>query len=78
MVFTAPLAVVRVDVHNDATWETRSISLAERSKYLYREDDLKRWVEPIYELAWQADQVYARMNNCYSDYEAGTEHYIVN
>ncbi len=57
MVFTAPLAVVRVDVHNDVTWETRSISLAERSKYLYREDDLKTWVEPIYELAWQADQV---------------------
>lgn len=65
---TAPLAVVRFHGHNDAAWEKRGISPAERFKYLYREDELKKWVEPIYQLARQADQVHALMNNCYSDY----------
>jgi hypothetical protein len=38
---TAPLAVIRFQGHNDATWEKRGISPAERFKYLYREDELK-------------------------------------
>ncbi len=65
---TAPLAVIRFHGHNAATWEARGISPAERFKYLYSEDELKAWVRPIYQLASQADQVHALMNNCYSDY----------
>lgn len=65
---TTPLAVIRFHGHNAATWEARGISPAERFKYLYSEDELKAWVRPIYQLASQADQVHALMNNCYSDY----------
>ena len=65
---TVPLAVIRFHGHNTATWEARGISPAERFKYLYSEDELKAWVRPIYQLASQADQVHALMNNCYSDY----------
>ncbi len=65
---TAPLAIVRFHGQNDLTWEKRGISPAERFKYLYSEEELKAWVGPIAELAQEAEQVHALMNNCYADY----------
>ncbi|MGH8501473.1 MAG: DUF72 domain-containing protein [Gammaproteobacteria bacterium] len=65
---TAPLAVVRFHGRNAQTWEKRGISVTERFKYLYSEDELKEWIGPIRRLAAQADRVHALMNNCYADY----------
>jgi len=65
---TAPLALIRFHGHNDANWERRGISAAERFRYLYTEEELERWVEPVRRLARQAERVHLLMNNCYRDY----------
>ena len=60
----SPLALVRFHGHNAETY----ITAAERFRYLYTEEKLKRWVDPIRSLAKQADRVQVSMNNCYGDY----------
>jgi uncharacterized protein YecE (DUF72 family) len=65
---TAPLAVMRLHGHNAETWEKPNITASERFRYLYSEDELRRWVGPARELAGRAEQVHVLMNNCYRDY----------
>jgi uncharacterized protein YecE (DUF72 family) len=64
----SPLAVVRFHGHNAETYEKPNISAAERFRYLYAEEELKNWVDPIRRLAEQAETVHVLMNNCYGDY----------
>jgi uncharacterized protein YecE (DUF72 family) len=65
---TATLAVVRFHGHNATTWEKKGISAAERFEYLYTEDELRVWIDRLLQLAQEAEQVHALMNNCYRDY----------
>jgi uncharacterized protein YecE (DUF72 family) len=66
---TSPdLAMIRFHGHNAENWEKRGISAAERFKYLYDEDELRKWVAPARELASEAKQLHVLMNNCYADY----------
>jgi len=66
---TSPdLAMIRFHGHNAKTWEKRGITAAERFRYLYSEDELRKWVAPARELAGAATQLHILMNNCYSDY----------
>jgi uncharacterized protein YecE (DUF72 family) len=65
---TSPLAVIRFHGHNAETYEKPNISAAERFRYLYAEEELRDWVDPIRRLAENADRVHVLMNNCYSDY----------
>jgi len=66
---TSPeLAMVRFHGHNAETWEKRGITAAERFRYLYSEDELEQWVEPVRELAAKSKQLHVLMNNCYEDY----------
>jgi uncharacterized protein YecE (DUF72 family) len=65
---TAPLAMVRFHGRNRETWEKKSITAAERFRYLYKTEELKPWVPRIQELARGSQEVHAVMNNCYSDY----------
>ena len=60
---TTPLTYVRFHGRNASTWNVRGRSAAERFDYLYREDELGEWVEPLRELAGQAQEVYAMFNN---------------
>ena len=48
---------------NLATWNKRGGSAAERFDYLYSEDELREWVEPLRELSQRAEAVYALFNN---------------
>ena len=59
---TSPTAYVRFHGRNAATWNKRGGGAAERFDYLYEEDEMAEWVEPMRELAGQAEQVYALMN----------------
>ena len=46
------------------TWNSRGGSAAgERFDYLYSDDELREWVEPLRELAGQAQNAYAFFNN---------------
>jgi len=60
---TAPLAYVRFHGRNAATWNKRGGGAAERFDWLYAEDELREWVEPLRELAGQAEEAYAFFNN---------------
>ena len=60
---TAPTAYVRFHGRNLATWNKRGGSAAERFDYLYSDEELGEWVEPLRELAGQAEQAYAFFNN---------------
>jgi uncharacterized protein YecE (DUF72 family) len=65
---TAPLAMVRFHGHNGENWERKGISTAEKFRYLYEPTELRQWVPSLRDLARDAQEVHAVMNNCYSDY----------
>ena len=60
---TSPLAYVRMHGRNAATWNVRGRSAAERFDYLYREEELREWVDPLRELSGQAQEAYVLFNN---------------
>jgi uncharacterized protein YecE (DUF72 family) len=60
---TTPTAYVRFHGRNAATWNKRVRSAAERFDYLYSDEELGEWVEPLAELSGQSDEVYAMFNN---------------
>jgi uncharacterized protein YecE (DUF72 family) len=62
---TADLAVVRFHGHSDK-WNSRDIY--ERFGYLYSERELREWAPKVRDLAAQAKETHALMNNCYSSY----------
>jgi uncharacterized protein YecE (DUF72 family) len=60
---TSPTAYIRFHGRNAETWNKRVRSAAERFDYLYSEDELREWVEPLSELAEKSETVYAMFNN---------------
>ncbi len=66
---TSPdLAVVRFHGHNEEMWMKKGLkSSAERFNYLYSEEELESFVEPVKALARTTKQVHAIFNNCYGD-----------
>jgi uncharacterized protein YecE (DUF72 family) len=60
---TSKTGYVRFHGRNAETWNTRTGSAAERFDYLYSEDELREWVEPLSELAGKGEAVYAMFNN---------------
>jgi uncharacterized protein YecE (DUF72 family) len=63
LALTSPLTYVRFHGRNAETWNVRGKSAAERFDYLYSEEELEEWVDPLRELAGQAEQVYVVFNN---------------
>jgi uncharacterized protein YecE (DUF72 family) len=59
---TGPLAYVRFHGRNAATWNARGGGAAQRFDYLYGEEELSEWVEPLRELAGAAPEAYAFFN----------------
>jgi uncharacterized protein YecE (DUF72 family) len=60
---TSPTAYVRFHGRNAETWNKRVRTAAERFDYLYPEEELSEWVEPLGELAERSETVYAMFNN---------------
>jgi uncharacterized protein YecE (DUF72 family) len=60
---TSRTAYVRFHGRNASTWNKRTGSAAERFDHLYSDDELGEWVEPLRELAGEAEAVYAMFNN---------------
>jgi uncharacterized protein YecE (DUF72 family) len=60
---TAPMAYVRFHGRNAGTWNRRGGGASERFDYLYGEDELREWVEPLQELAGSSEEAYAFFNN---------------
>jgi uncharacterized protein YecE (DUF72 family) len=60
---TSPTLYIRFHGRNAETWNVRGKSAAERFDYLYSEEELREWVEPVRELAEKAENAYAVFNN---------------
>jgi uncharacterized protein YecE (DUF72 family) len=65
---TAETAYVRFHGRNAATWNARTGTAAERFKYLYSDDELSEWLEPVRRMTEQASTTYLMFNNCFADY----------
>ena len=60
---TGPTAYVRMHGRNAGTWNVRGGSAAERFDYLYSDQELAEWVEPLRELAGSASRLFVFFNN---------------
>ena len=60
---TGPTAYVRFHGRNAATWNARGGGAATRFDHLYGAGELEGWVEPLRELAAEAEHAYAFFNN---------------
>jgi uncharacterized protein YecE (DUF72 family) len=66
---THPVAYVRFHGRNWQTWNIRNARTSgERFDWRYSDDELAEWVEPLAELAAQAEEAYALFNNNRYDY----------
>ena len=63
LALTSPTLYVRFHGRNAATWNVRGRSAAERFDYLYSDEELAEWVEPLRELGGRAEAAYAFFNN---------------
>jgi uncharacterized protein YecE (DUF72 family) len=63
LALTSPTLYMRFHGRNAETWNVRGRSAAERFDYLYTDEELREWVEPLRELAGQAENAYAVFNN---------------
>jgi uncharacterized protein YecE (DUF72 family) len=63
LALTGSTLYVRFHGRNAETWNKRGGSAAERFDYLYSTEELEEWVDPLRELAGQAEQAYAFFNN---------------
>lgn len=62
------LSVVRFHGRNEEMWTKKGLpTSALRFNYLYSDDELAEFVEPVKRLAAESKQVHAMFNNCYSD-----------
>jgi uncharacterized protein YecE (DUF72 family) len=60
---TSGTAYVRLHGRNAATWNVRGGAASDRFDYLYTDDELREWVEPLRGLAAEAEQAYVLFNN---------------
>jgi len=60
---TGDQAYLRLHGRNAATWNKRGGSAAERFDYLYTDDELEEWVEPLRELEERSESVWVMFNN---------------
>jgi uncharacterized protein YecE (DUF72 family) len=60
---TSPVGYVRLHGRNAKTWNVRGGSASERFDYLYDEEELAEWVDPLRDLSGSAEEVYVLFNN---------------
>ena len=60
---TAPTAYVRMHGRNAKTWNVRGGAASDRFDYLYSEEELAEWVEPLHQIAQEAERPYVLFNN---------------
>lgn len=65
---TSDIGIVRFHGKNRDNWNKKGISVAERFKYLYSEDELSEWLPRLAKLASGVKQLHILFNNCYGDY----------
>ena len=67
-VTSARVAVLRLHGRRTETWETPNVSVAERFRYLYDQEEMAGWLPGIQEAARQVKRLHVIQNNCYANY----------
>ena len=62
------LAMVRFHGRNNAAWEVKGQTAAERFQYDYPREELAEWAPRVEALAAEARETHVLMNNCYQDF----------
>jgi uncharacterized protein YecE (DUF72 family) len=65
---TPELALVRLHGRRADLWEKARVPTVERYRYLYDDQQLEEWVEPVLEAAATAKRTHVLMNNCHGNY----------
>ena len=65
---TAPIVYMRFHGRNRENWFKKGIATVERYRYLYKEEELKKWAERVKGASKEADQTFVLFNNCYENY----------
>ena len=65
---TPELAVVRLHGRRADLWEKARVPTVERYRYLYDDQQLEDWTEPILEAASTAKRTHVLLNNCHGNY----------
>ena len=65
---TAAVAYLRFHGRNRENWFKKGVETVERYRYLYKEEELKRWADKIKRASRQAEQIFAVFNNCYENF----------
>jgi uncharacterized protein YecE (DUF72 family) len=60
---TSRTAYVRMHGRNAATWNVRGGSASDRFDYLYSDEELREWVQPLRQLSEEAEEAYVLFNN---------------
>jgi len=65
---TTNISIVRFHGRNQNNWNKKGISVVERFRYLYNDDDLLEWLPKLAKLSSKVKQLHILFNNCYADY----------
>lgn len=65
---TAPIAYMRLHGRNRKNWFKKGIETAERYRYLYKEEELKKWAEKLERTSEEAEETFVLFNNCYENF----------
>jgi uncharacterized protein YecE (DUF72 family) len=65
---TADNVYVRFHGRNRENWFKKGIKTVERYRYLYKEDELRKWADKVRGASKEAEQAFAIFNNCYENY----------
>jgi uncharacterized protein YecE (DUF72 family) len=71
---TSDWGCVRMHGRNAATWSAPSRTAADRFDYLYSDDELRQWEDPVRRLAGQLEEVHVLFNNNKYDYAQRNAH----
>ncbi len=65
---TGPICYIRFHGRNRKNWFKKGIETVQRYRYLYKEDELRKWTEKVKRASQEVDQAFVIFNNCYENY----------
>lgn len=65
---TSDISYIRLHGRNRESWLKRGIDTSERYNYLYSEDELKSFVEPVRKLKGKTKTTHVMFNNCHGGF----------
>ena len=65
---TAGIVYMRFHGRNRENWFKKGVETVERYRYLYKEDELRKWADKVRGASKEAEQTFAIFNNCFENY----------